>query len=405
MKKYSIYIGCMIAGILLGYFIFSNTSHSKTEHDHEKVSENTQWTCSMHPTVLKTEFGDCPICGMDLIPSEIEATGLAPNQFKMTENAMALANIQTSIVGHQNNSNNTIILSGKIAENEETQKTQISEFSGRIEKLFVNTTGVFVKKGQLIATVYSPELVAAQQELLTVSALKETQPNFYKAVRKKLKLWKLNESEIDKIERTQKVIVNFPIYANISGTVSEKLVTQGERIQKGQILLKTVNLKTLWAVFDVYEKDIHQFKVGQEIVVQTNADTKTYAAKISFIDPTLNNKTRTIALRVDLENGANKLKPGMFVKGSVVLNGNDKNKRFLIPETAVLWTGKRSLVYVKVDKTTPVFEMREVVLRKKKNTFYEIINGVSLGDEIVTHGTFTVDAAAQLKGKKSMMNQ
>ncbi len=405
MKKYSIYIGCIIGGILLGYFIFSNSSHSKMEHHHDETSESTQWTCSMHPKVIKNEFGDCPICGMDLVPVKTTTTELESNQFKMTKNAIALANIQTSIVGDENSSNHSILLSGKITENEEKQQIQISEFSGRIEKLFVNTTGEFVKKGQLIATVYSPELVAAQQELLTVGALKDTQPNFYNAIRNKLKLWKLNENDIAKIEETQKVIVNFPIYANISGTVSEKLVAQGESIQKGQTLIKTIDLKNVWTVFDVYEKDIAYFKVGQELLIQTNANTKTYRAKISFIDPVLNTRTRTVALRAVIQNTANNLKPGMFVKGTVALKKDDNNKIVFVPETSVLWTGKRSLVYVKTDKTAPIFEMREVILGKKQNTFYEIINGVSLGDEIVTHGTFTVDAAAQLQGKKSMMNR
>lgn len=177
----------------------------------------------MHPQIMQPEPGDCPICGMDLIPAETGADGLAMNEIKMTENAMALANIQTTIVGNVSGTDeNTIQLSGKIMANEEANAVQASYFEGRIEKLNVNFTGEEVRRGQLLATIYAPTLVAAQQELLTAANMKESQPALYKAVRNKLKLWKLSESQINQIESSGKVRENFPIYATVSGTVSQK---------------------------------------------------------------------------------------------------------------------------------------------------------------------------------------
>ncbi|MAD96804.1 MAG: efflux transporter periplasmic adaptor subunit [Flavobacteriaceae bacterium] len=407
MKKYIVYTVILVAGLLLGWILFGNSSNKETEHNHSEVTEaNQMWTCSMHPQIMQPEPGDCPICGMDLIPAESSADGLLADQFKLTENAMALANVQTSVVGNGNVENNAIKLSGKIVENEESNAVQVSYFSGRIERLNVSFTGEEIRKGQLLATIYSPELYAAQQELITAASLKESQPALYKAVRNKLKLWKLSENQINKIETSGKVLDNFPVYATVSGTVSEKLVEQGDYIKQGQPLLKIAKLNTVWANFDVYENQIDLFKKGQEVAITTNAyPNKEFKGKVSFIDPVLDTRTRTVKLRVVLNNTKDELKPGMFVEGKIEGISSSKEQLLSIPSTAVLWTGERSVVYLKSNPDEPVFEMREVKLGNTIGDNYEVLNGLKNGDEIVTNGTFTIDAAAQLQGKKSMMNK
>ena len=407
MKKYLIYLGILAVGLLLGWFLFGGSSNIETEHNHDSVTETNQmWTCSMHPQIMQPEAGDCPICGMDLIPAASSAEGLLADQFKLTENAMALANIQTSILGNGKAEDNTIKLSGKIVENEGANAVQVSYFSGRIERLNVSFTGEEVGKGQLLATIYSPELYAAQQELITASSLKESQPALYKAVRNKLKLWKLSENQINQIEETGKVKENFPVYATVSGTVSEKLVEQGDYIKQGQPLLKIANLNTVWANFDVYENQIDLFKKGQEISITTNAyANKEFRAKVDFIDPVLDTRTRTVKLRVVLSNKDDAFKPGMFVEGKIKGITSTKEQVLSIPSSAVLWTGERSIVYIKTNPSQPVFEMREITLGNQIGNNYEVLQGLNNGDEIVTNGTFTVDAAAQLQGKKSMMNK
>ena len=403
-KNIAIYLGILAFGLLLGYFFFGNSS-DKSTHNHNEVSTKSQmWTCSMHPQIMKSEPGDCPICGMDLIPAENSSDGLMANQFKLTENAMALANIQTSIVGNGKVEYNETQLSGKIVENEEENAIQVSYFSGRIERLNINSTGVKVNKGQLLATIYSPELFAAQQELITASSLKETQPTLYKAVRNKLKLWKLSETQINQIETSGKVKENFPVYATVTGTVTEKLVAEGASVKQGQPLFKIANFNTLWANFDVYENQIGLFKKGQEISITTNTN-KVINAKVDFIDPVLDTKTRTVKLRVVLNNRNNLLKPGMFVEGKIKGINSNEGAIISIPASAVLWTGKRSVVYVKTNENAPVFEMREITLGNRIGDNYEVLKGLKNEDEIVTNGTFTVDAAAQLQGKKSMMNK
>jgi len=407
MKKYIAYIGILIVGLLLGWILFGGSSNKETAHKHDVITETNQiWTCSMHPQIMQPEPGDCPICGMDLIPAASSTEGLLADQFKLTENAMALANIQTSVVGKGNMEGNTIKLSGKIAENEEANAVQVSYFSGRIERLNVSFTGEEVRKGQLLATIYSPELYAAQQELITAASLKESQPALYKAVRNKLKLWKLSENQINQIEETQKVKENFPVYATVSGTVTEKLVEQGDYIKQGQPLLKIANLNTVWANFDVYENQIDAFKKGQEVLVTTNAyANKKFKGKVDFIDPILNTKTRTVTLRVELNNKDDVFKPGMFVTANIERASSNNDGVLTIPASAVLWTGERSVVYLKTNPDQTVFEMQEVVLGNQIGNEYEVLEGLFVGNEIVTNGTFTVDAAAQLQGKKSMMNK
>jgi len=407
MKKYIIYIGILAVGLLLGWFFFGNTSTKETEHNHsEMASENQMWTCSMHPQIMQTEAGDCPICGMDLIPAETSAEGLNVNEFKLTKNAMALANIQTSFVGNSTTNDATIKLSGKIVENEEANVVQASYFSGRIERLNISSTGEEVRKGQLLATIYSPELFSAQQELITASSFKESQPALYKAVRNKLKLWKISESQISQIEASGKVKQNFPIYATVSGTVSEKLVEQGDYVKQGQALLKITNLNTVWALFDVYENQVELFKKGQNITVTTSAyPNKEFKEKVDFIDPTFNSATRTVKLRVVLNNKNREFKTGMFVEGAIENIAPNKEQSLMIPSSAILWTGERSVVYLKTNRNEPIFEMKEITIGKQLGDQYEVIDGLKNGDEIVTNGTFTVDASAQLQGKKSMMNK
>ncbi|MGS2725245.1 efflux RND transporter periplasmic adaptor subunit [Hanstruepera neustonica] len=406
-NKIVIYIGILVVGVLLGWLLFGGSTNEETDHNHDAVAATNQmWTCSMHPQIMQPEPGDCPICGMDLIPAESGSDGLMADQFKLTENAMALANIQTTVVGKGNVEGNTIKLSGKIAENEEANAVQVSYFAGRIERLNVSFTGEEVRKGQLLATIYSPELYAAQQELITAASLKESQPALYKAVRNKLKLWKLSENQINQIEETGKVKENFPVYATVSGTVTEKLVEQGDYIKQGQPLLKIANLNTVWGNFDVYENQIDRFKKGQEVMITTNAyPNKEFKGKVDFIDPVLNTKTRTVTLRVVLSNKDDVFKPGMFVTANIEGSTAKNDEVLSIPASSVLWTGERSVVYLKTNPDQPIFEMREIKLGNQIGNEYEVVEGLFVGNEIVTNGTFTVDAAAQLQGKKSMMNK
>ncbi|MCA0931717.1 efflux RND transporter periplasmic adaptor subunit [Lutimonas saemankumensis] len=407
MKKYIIYIAVLFAGFVIGGLYFANRTDDSAAHVHTDGStEKQMWTCSMHPQIMQPEAGTCPICGMDLVPVISGQEGVSENQFKLTQNAMALANIETTVIGTDESGSGRLKVSGKITENEENIQVQVSYFSGRIEKLYINSTGITVKKGQLLATLYSPELISAQQELITAASLKESQPDLYRAVRNKLKLWKLTETQIEEIESTKEVREYFSIYATVAGTVVEKLVSQGDAVHNGMTMFKIADLNSVWAVFDIYEDQIDQVKEGQDIEVISNSfPNDPVKTTVSFIEPVLNSNSRTVKLRAILNNSARMFKPGMFVEGSLNRVTSSTDQKIMIPEGAVLWTGKRSIVYLKSDANQPIFEMKEVKLGTKFANKYEVLSGLKAGDEIVSHGTFTIDAAAQLQGKRSMMNQ
>lgn len=408
MKKYIIYAAILIVGLLIGSIFLGKEGTSEIKSiSASTATAEVMWTCSMHPKIMQSEAGDCPICGMDLIPAESGAEGLDVNEFKLSKNAMALANIQTTVIGTNNGKITGMVLSGKIVENEKNNALQTTHFGGRIEKLYIETTGQRVRSGQKLALIYSPELVTAQKEFLTAIKSKKSDITLYNAVKNKLKLWKLSDAQISTIESSNQVITNFPVYASVSGIVSMKMVDEGAYVKKGQGLFNISNLNTVWADFDAYEKQLSAIKVGDKISIITNANpNKVIEAKITFIDPILNTKTRTVIIRTVLSNRKGELKPGMFVEGTLSANINKKtqNASLLVPKTAVMWTGKRSLVYIKKSADEPIFEMREVVLGNAFGDMYEILEGLAINDEIVTNGTFTVDAAAQLQSKRSMMS-
>lgn len=411
MKKENIiYIGiAVVVGLLVGYLIFGGSEGSTTMDEHGHSTESTiseMWTCSMHPQIIQPEPGSCPICGMDLIPAESSEEGLLANQIKMTQNAMVLAGVETIQVGSQTEGEGSVKVSGKITVNQESDAVQSAYFDGRIENIFINFEGEEVRKGQKLATIYAPALVSAQQELLTAAKLKETQPQLYKAVRNKLKLWKLSESQIDQIENSGNVVENFPVYSNVRGVVSKIMVEEGDYIKTGSPLVKVANLGSVWAIFDAYESQLGLFEKGQTLQITTRSyPNETFPATVSFVSPLLNNSTRTLEVRAELDNEKGLLKPGMFVQAKIEMSKNEKVEVLTIPESAVLWTGQRSLVYVQPDPSTSIFEMREVELGNLSNGNYAVNSGLEPGELVVAKGTFTVDAAAQLQGKKSMMNQ
>jgi len=408
-KKYIIIaIIIFIFGLLLGKFVLGNAKTvEKTATTTNQTEHIKHWTCSMHPQIDLPEAGQCPICGMDLIPKTAGNDEAKPNEFTMTKRAMALANIETMTVGEEevgNNKINDLSLPGKIAVNTDKTAMQTAHFGGRIEKLFYQSEGDFIPKGAKIALLYSPELVTAQNELLEAYYIKNEQPELYRSVRNKLKNWKISDRQIDRIEQTKKVVTNFPMYADQSGYIEKVLVQNGNHVEEGTPMYQLSDLSRVWAVFDVFEKDVKNIKKGDRINIFVNAyPDKNWQAKIDFIDPILNEQTRTLSVRATLSNLKNTLKPGLLLTGKIKRQVS-KNTNLTVPKSAVMWTGKRSIVYVKTHSDKPVFELREVTLGQEQNNSYEILSGLKSGDEIVVKGTFTVDAAAQLQGKASMMN-
>lgn len=404
-----------LVGLSIGWLLFSpshsqqpisqegNESHAAHSHSQNEAGI---WTCSMHPQIRQEKPGKCPICGMDLIPLRQEGgtdEPIDPSAVRLSQEAAALADVQTSRVSKENPTK-TIRLYGKIAPDERSLQSQTAHVSGRIEQLNINFTGETVRAGQTLAILYSPDLYTAQQELL--EAIKIQQPALVQAAREKLRLWKMTDAQIASVEKTGTVSPFVEIKANTSGVVLAKRVNQGDYISQGAILYDIANLSKLWALFDAYEVDLPFLNKGDEVEFTLQAlPGKTFKGKISFIDPLINPVTRTARVRVELQNSNQNLKPEMYATAEVNAPLKGYKDQIVVPQTAILWTGKRSIVYVKQpDTSSPIFLMREVELGPSLGNAYVILKGLSDGEEVVTNGVFSIDASAQLEGKRSMMN-
>ena len=405
-NKYFRFSLILIGGIFLGWIFFHSPPTKEEKHDHAaEAAKATIWTCAMHPQIRMPEPGKCPICGMDLIPLSQSGTTTDPDAIHMTKEAAQLANVLTSTVSKQNPVKE-LRLYGKVQADERLLQSQVSYFPGRIEKLLVNFTGEVVRKGQTLAVIYSPDLVTAQQELLETVVTKESQPALYEASKDKLRQWKLTDNQIATIESSGKVKTDFEVFANTTGIVAARRVNNGDYISPGSVLFDVADLSHVWIMFDAYESDLPYLSHGQNVTFTIQAlPGVDYSGNITFIDPVLNPVTRVARVRIEVGNQGGKLKPEMFATGIVKANLNEFKDKMVIPRTAVLWTGKRSVVYVKQTGTDePVFIIREIELGPMLGGSYVVMSGLIDGEEIVTQGAFSVDASAQLEGKPSMMN-
>ncbi len=410
-KTIIVAVSTLVVGLLLGWLIFGG-SQSKTtkEQQHEYIEEEvvgeTIWTCSMHPQIRQNETGDCPICGMDLIPLENDQnSGIDPMAINMSPTAMQLANINTAIVG-STDPVKKVRLDGKVQSDERLVYSQSSHIAGRVEKLTVNFTGDFVQKGQVIASVYSPDLVTAQEELFEAQKIKESQPQLFNAAKEKLKNWKLTDSQIEQILNSETSKETFDVQADISGFVTKKMVNPGDYVRRGEAIYEIADLSKVWVLFDVYESDMPWVKKGDKVdFTIASLPGETFSGTITFLDPVINPKTRVAKARVEVVNRGLKLKPEMFASGMVEAKLPNRSGAVVVPKTAVMWTGKRSVVYFKSETDQGInFMMREVDLGPALGESFIIENGLQEGDEIAVNGTFSIDAAAQLAGKPSMMN-
>lgn len=461
----------VLVGVMIGYFV--RPAHAPvdkdghTVQDHEKAGtikeEIDFWTCSMHPQIKMPKPGKCPICGMDLIPvmkSDKEGSEDSPRTLIMSETGKKLAEIETSPVEKKFVMLN-INLVGKVDYDETKLSTITARFPGRLNRLFVDFTGVSVSKGDKLALIYSPELISAQEEyLLSVRNGKNTgsemDKSLYRSSREKLRLWGFSDEQIDGIEKEGKVRENLTIFSPASGIVIEKHMLEGDYIKTGSKIYTIVDLTQLWLKLDAYESDMSWIKFGQNVKFTVEAfPGEAFNGVVSFIDPVLNEKTRTIKVRVNVKNPDNKLKPGMFVHAvveskiagdGIILDENlsgkcicanhpdvvsdstckcqvcdtelvkteemgysncftDEYAPLIIPFSAPLITGKRAVVYVEVKgKDRPVYEGREITLGPRAGDYYIVKSGLKEGEMVVTKGNFKIDSALQIQAKPSMMN-
>ncbi|WP_027179548.1 efflux RND transporter periplasmic adaptor subunit [Maridesulfovibrio bastinii] len=431
-KSKKTFLSLIAVGILIafaaGYFssgLFEEAESKPSEHvEHVASNENSSktdivWTCSMHPQIQLPNPGKCPICFMDLIPLEKggasgdEVLGL--RQISLTPRSRKLAGIVTDKVKRMAVSVQTRML-GKV-DYDETRMGIITAWTGgRIDKLYIDYTGSPVRKGQAMASIYSPELMTAQAELIqsvkaikalegsSLKVVKSTAKRTERAAREKLKLLGLSARQINAIIQRGEAADHVTLYSPLSGIVIQKDVDEGMYVKTGTPVYKIADLRKVWVILEVYESDLPWIKMGMNVKFTTEAfPGERFEGKVSYIDPMVNEKTRTIRVRLDVTNKDSKLKPGMFVKA---VNVTDKKKEtnLVIPASAPLVTGRRAVVYVAVPGKEGVYEGREIVLGPKAGDYYVVKYGLSEGEEVVTKGNFNIDSAVQIIAKPSMMN-
>ncbi len=424
----------LIAGLILAFLIghWSNGSDDATRQDEIATAAQTKadsvkatvWTCSMHPQIRLPGPGKCPICGMDLIPLVSSSEGgLAPDQLRMSADAIKLAEIQTTPVVRRF-ADAQVRMVGKVSYNETALDNIAAWVGGRITKLYVDYTGASVRKGDPMVQIYSPDLYAAQEELINArkmadqlgsassTTLAETAKTTLDAARKKLQLLGLTEDQVNDIESGHQLDEYLTINAPSSGVVIDKQVKEGMYVQTGSPIYSIADLSDVWVMLDAYETDLPWIKLGQEVTFTTPSfPGDIFTGKVSFIDPVVNNMTRTVRVRVEVANKDLKLKPDMFVSGviqsgmgSMAHPAGSNNPPLIIPASAPLITGTRAIVYVQVsDSTEPVFEGREVVLGPRAGDYYIVKSGLAEGELVVTHGAFNIDSELQIEAKPSMM--
>lgn len=378
------------------------------------------YTCTMHPSVRQKEPGKCPVCAMDLVP--VYKEGAAP-QSEFGHKKIRTVNIplyQQQLIGVQRDTvkvrpvAQTIRTVGHVVYDETKIATINLKFSGWMAKLYANYTGQFVKKGLPLFDIYSPELVATQEEYLqtlrseasgqelrltglsnrTTDDANNRENSLLKSSRDRLLLWGISEKQIAELTKTDTPKLKLTIYSPLSGYVLEKNALEGRHAKAGTDLYTIADLSTIWVHADIYEYELPFVKVGQKATIRLSYDPGAeYTGRVDYIYPTLQARTRTAKVRLVFPNPNLKLKPDMYADVEIA---DEQEERLIVPETAVLNTGMRHLVFV--DRGDGRFEPREIKLGVKAGRYYTVLEGLEPGEVIVKSGNFLIDAEAHVQG-------
>ena len=386
--------------LFLLVLVFSGCSKSEEsgKHEHTVVKKKDYWTCTMHPQVHMDRPGACPICGMDLIKKVVDE-----NEQPVTDKDMAnmvtlsgkkqvLANVSTVIVKKENLQEQVTAYS-YLDFVENNRKTISARFNGRIEKLFVDKTGDYIKKGQPLFEIYSPDLVQAQNEYLIALNNSSNSTSLLKASKKKLEIFGLTSEQIQTLEKTREISITLTYFSPTSGTVIEKKVQEGVYVNEGTAIYEVAELSTLWNIAEVYENNLSNVKIGSPVKLHLRAyPGEEFSGRVTFIYPVINSQTRTVKVRSEFFNYGGKLKPQMY--GETVFN-KAGGQGLLVPTDAVIIAGKRAVVWVKTGDG--MFEAHSVQIGNRFGDKYQILSGLNEGDEIAATGGFLIDSESQLK--------
>ncbi|MFW5973293.1 MAG: efflux RND transporter periplasmic adaptor subunit [Bacteroidota bacterium] len=410
------YAAILLAGLLLGYMLFGRTNgHDHDDYDGVQFAEGdddggdaVEWTCSMHPQVRQPGPGSCPICGMDLIP--VSADDGRDDQAELprlsvSERAAALMSVQVWPAERRGLASE-VSLYGTIDYDETRMHDVVSRREGQIERLLVNYEQASVQRGQHLADVFSPAIQAASEELLQArqAARGAGVTDLVAAAREQLVALGVSEAQIQRILETGEPARTYALSSPVSGIVSDLNVRQGEWFGSGERLMRVADLRSVWVQFEAYERDLQHLQVGGPMRFTVESfPGESFTGSIAFVDPVVDATSRTARVRVQVNNSDGRLKPGMLARGQAIGTAT-ADAPIVIPSTATLYTGRRSLVYVRLpDFDTPTFEARQVTVGARNGAYTEIVDGITEGELVVVNGAFKIDSELQIRGRESMM--
>ncbi len=402
----------LIAAAGGGFWWYGHFHPGGHGHDEKEAQGATQYTCPMHPFIMKDKPGACPICGMSLVPVKQAGSGRAgeqspemPEHVSLSPSQMVMANVATVTVDSAL-LDKEISAVGIVQYDQSRQARVTAWVAGRIDRLYVDTVGAHVSRGRPVAEVYSPDLVSAQQEYLLalksreqfrdspIQAISQGGDGLVSSARQRLKLLGVRDSQIRALERSGQPTILLSIYTPLSGVVIEKIALQGQYVNVGDPLFNIADLSSVWVEAEVYEADFPSVKIGQKAEIFSQSyPGKTFSGKVSFVYPFLDPKTRTVKVRVQIANPGLRLKPDMFVNVSLKAS---LLEALVVPVTAVMDTGRNKVAWVETEPG--MFEPRDVRVGARVGDRLQILSGLVRGDKVAASGGYLIDSEAQLKG-------
>ncbi|HEY4613069.1 MAG TPA: efflux RND transporter periplasmic adaptor subunit [Bacteroidota bacterium] len=408
----------LVAGMYVAPAVFTRTDENTTTtartneilNREQTPQEIEYYTCGMHPSVRASEPGKCPICGMTLTPVYKKGT-MTSDSVDLTFSVSAT---QRQLIGVKYSAatvlplEKTIHAVGKIDYDERKLSVVSLKIDGWIQSMYVDYTGKHIRKGEPLFSLYSPELVSAQEEyLLALSSLNDMVTNnstpysspvshqqVFERARQRLLLWNLTEGQIKALEERGKSETYVDILSPQDGVVIEKMALAGARVESGMPLYKIADLSTVWLYADIYEYELDAVKLGQEALVRISAfPNEHFRGRVAYIFPYLNSETRSVKVRMEFPNKSGKLKPEMYADAEIKTSFGNV---LAIPENSLLNTGERRLVFV--DKGSGMFEIRFVTTGRHGDELVEITNGLHAGERVVSHANFLIDAESRVQG-------
>lgn len=462
-------LGIAVGGLVMagGYYLFRRM-HA-TGGSPLATGDGQVWTCSMHPQVRLNRPGKCPICGTDLIPVKTEQapeledadhSQHAGEHLSLSEHARRMARVETAPV-EARELVKELRLVGRIEPDETRVRHITARVAGRVDQVYADFTGTVVREGDHLVKIYSPDLYATQEEFLIAlrrereragGGARQQAFSLTSSARRRLELWGLTEQQLQELAESGQAQTHLTVYAPLGGTVIEKDIREGEYVREGDSLYTIADLSYVWLILEVYESELSWPRFGQAVdVMLEGMPARPYTGSVAFVEPVLNEATRTVRVRVILRNDHGAFKPGMYAQASLQIpiasDGGPAptglEGRFAcrmhpyivadepgdctvcgmpleqvpgersdspsavaapvlsVPAEAVLTTGRRRLVYV--EQQPGEYRLVEPKLGPRAGDFYPLLGGLVAGDRVVLRGNFLLDSQFQISGKPSLL--